>query len=136
MKKIFLLTLLLISIHSANGAERQCDDTKMSNAAYGNCLSDVNIGVERKLKMTFSKFLKEQNNAESEDSTIRHKNAAERAQRAWRAYREAECDFVIIQFEEGTFVSRAYFECMLKFNRARIQYLGHGLRTDVVPQKK
>lgn len=112
----------------ASGAEKNCYPDEVSNAEYASCLEKASRLSEREVSAAFSKALAKAGVAVSDEWRAKKKSSAEAAQRKWIDYRNAECSFEEIQFEEGTGAVAAYWECILRLNAERTKYLRENYR--------
>ncbi|MER2535697.1 MAG: lysozyme inhibitor LprI family protein [Rhizobiaceae bacterium] len=105
------LTLPLAVIAGLLGAlsaaqAQKCDRADESQAGMNICAAADHQAADRKLNKAYGDIMKRL----SDDADARKRLQA--AQRAWIAFRDAECDFSTADSREGTIYPALYSECL------------------------
>ena len=106
----------------------ECSVDSSSQVETAECLigveSDVNAVLEMALK-TAREVAKQLDEVTERDTTV---PALERAQNAWEAHRDAECDYVGARYAGGSGTGIAIRSCRITMTRARIVALQNSFR--------
>jgi len=106
-----LASLLTIMLHAQEKPEHQCCCTTYDT---GQCLIKVQKDVDAALNATYRLALQRWKNPQF-SARLR------KAERAWIAYRDANCDAEFASYDGGTIAPNAYALCRIRLTRNRIE---------------
>ncbi len=114
---------LVVSQKGAADPSLECSIDRSSQVEIGQCLSEVEISVNKALDVALE--LAGDNALELDGITEREVAlpALEKAQTAWEAYRDAECDYTGALYGGGSGTGIAIQSCRIMMTRARTDTL-------------
>lgn len=121
MKHLLVVgTLLIAASGTLGGQTKQLPEERCCCTTYdtGQCLIKVRKEVENELDDTYKKAL-----VGRPESDVR--TSLEKAQEAWVAYRQANCDAEYATYKGGSMASNMSAICEIRLTRQRIQELNY-----------
>ncbi|WP_353644394.1 lysozyme inhibitor LprI family protein [Mesorhizobium sp. WSM2239] len=120
------LPILLIAglLSSSAAVAQECDRSDESQAGVNICAHEDYKTVDAKLNETYGEIMKRL----SDDPDGR--KLLQAAQRAWIAFRDAECDFSTAGSQSGSIYPTLMSGCLQSLTEARTEQLGGYLECD------
>jgi uncharacterized protein YecT (DUF1311 family) len=117
MRLPILLTLLAGMAFFSPAAAQECNRSDESQAAMNICAHEDYATADSKLNQIYSEIVKRL--GDSSD----HKKLLQAAQRAWIAFRDAECAFANSGSEDGSIYPMLMSQCLERLAAARTTQL-------------
>jgi len=108
----------------ATGQDR-CNRNDMSQQAMTTCADFDYAVADQKLNKLYGELTKVTEPGDEKDVALLRK-----AQRAWIAFRDAECDYAASASEGGSIYPMLVLECLTRLTEARIKQLQNDLACD------
>lgn len=119
LRVILIVPLLMVALSHASYAKEPCE-REDSTVALNECSKFGFDEADRELNLEYQQVLKDLRTlAKAGDDVSKMKAALVKAQRAWVAFRDADCDAVYENYAGGSVRNAVYFHCMEKHIRQR-----------------
>lgn len=124
MRLPLTLAALLLAAHAGAGALDDCTQAVANMSEMPACLAQRLKTAEHKLAQAESRTLTQMRELDQvTDGRYRAARALEQGQRAFRAYRKAQCAWVAASYASGNGAGHAQAACQIDLTEQRLQQL-------------